>query len=104
MKRILLLVLMTPIFVHAEFYSGNELKENCNKPSSSFGRGLCHGYVAGIIDAGSGILFCVPSNATLGQTTDMVIKYINENPAQLHNSADRIVVSAIAKDFPCKKR
>lgn len=45
-----------------------------------------------------------PSKVTLGQMTDVVIKYMNENPAQLHKSADSIVVSAISKDFPCGKR
>ncbi len=104
MKKLLLFILIAPSFVQAQFYSGNQLKEQCNKATGSYGRGVCHGYVAGINDAGGDILFCTPSNVTLGQITDMVIKYINENPAQLHNSADRIVISAISKDFPCNKR
>jgi alanine-alpha-ketoisovalerate/valine-pyruvate aminotransferase len=40
----------------------------------------------------------------LQQAVDIVKKYINENPAQLHKSADTIVTMAIAKDFPCKKK
>ena len=104
MRKILLFTLLIPSFVHAGFYSGNELKEQCNKPTGSYNRGICHGYVASTIDMGEDLLFCPPSKVTLGQMTDVVIKYMNENPAQLHKSADSIVVSAISKDFPCGKR
>lgn len=103
MKKILFVTLLIPSFVHAGFYSGNELKEQCNKTTGSYNRGICHGYVSAVIDIGDNILFCLPGNVTLGQMSDLVIKYMNENPAQLHKSADSIAVSAISKDFPCKK-
>jgi hypothetical protein len=104
MKRILFLVLMTPFFVKAEFYSGNEIKSRCNEPKGSYLEAICFGYVSGVIDTNSGVFVCPPSSVTLQQAVDIVKKYINENPAQLHKSADTIVTMAIAKDFPCKKK
>jgi|LauGreDrversion4_2_1035121.scaffolds.fasta_scaffold973333_2 hypothetical protein len=87
------------------FYTGNELRTKCNSEiKGSFERGECYGFIAGVVEAQSGVFVCLPSGVTLGQVTEMVKKYINENPAQLHKSGDIIVNSAIIKDFPCRKK
>jgi len=104
MKKLVFLALMAPFFVNAEFYSGNEIKSRCNESKGSFLEGLCYGYITGVIDSHSSVFVCPPATVTAQQAVDMVRKYITENPAQLHKSADTIVTMAIAKDFPCKKK
>ncbi len=105
MKKLLIATILLTLSAqsNAEFYSGNELKTKCND-SNAFEKGLCMGYIAAVIDAYSGLYICPPSNSTLGQSTDMVKKYMSDNPSQLHRSADVIVTSAMSKDFPCKKK
>jgi alanine-alpha-ketoisovalerate/valine-pyruvate aminotransferase len=90
--------------VSAEFYSGNEIKSRCNEPKGSYLEAICFGYVSGVIDSNSNSYVCPAPSITVQQAADIVKKYINENPAQLHKPADFIVTLAIAKDFPCKKK
>lgn len=88
---------------HADFYTGNKLKSLCNS-QNYVESSVCIGYTVGITDSFSGYLFCPPAEVTAGQLVEMVKKYMNENPAKLHEPSSSIVVDAIKKDFPCKKK
>lgn len=89
------------------FFNGNNLLEMCTGS-----RAMCTGYVAGVSDLASvqnlikdskltqGI--CQPPEVTTGQITDIVIKYLQETPAERHGAASILVVLALTKAFPCR--
>jgi hypothetical protein len=85
--------------VHAEFWDGNRLLDRMNGGIAEQMQAL--GYVMGISDMGQGTLHCPPPNATAGQMEDIVKRYLNNNPAVRHLSADTIVNRALALVFPC---
>ncbi len=64
------------------------------------------GYTIGVADSNS-FLICAPGGpggVTQGQFTDIVKKYLNDNPAQLHRDADVLVLDALTQAFPCPKK
>ena len=84
---------------HAEFWDGNRLLDRMNGGIAEQMQAL--GYVMGISDMGQDTLHCPPPNATAGQMEDIVKRYLNNNPAVRHLSADTIVNRALALVFPC---
>jgi hypothetical protein len=93
----------------ADYYSGNKLLEYCNPNSAR--RDICTGYVAGTrgaidtwkiwenIDSG----ICVPKEVSLGQSIQVVVKYLEANPGKLHLSASSNVLNAFIETYPCEK-
>jgi len=87
------------------FTNGNELhkwmtewgKENGSRHST----GLFRGYVSGVVDTGNSILFCTGRGVTRGQYTDIVAKFLSNNPELWNNSASSIVIKALETAFPC---
>ena len=71
---------------------------------------MCMGYHRGVIEA-RGIwetvskfkTICLPDGVTDDQTIRVVVKYLNENPANLHTTAAALVMVALKEAFPCKK-
>lgn len=102
-KRIFILLLLSCGLANAQFMSGNQLKDHCNKADNLVSAGLCMGYVEGVADANS-FLFCTPPGVTVGQIRDVVKKYLNDNPAQLHKPGDDLATEALRSAFPCAKR
>jgi hypothetical protein len=118
------LFLSTP--TNADFFDGNELLEMCKQRSV-----FISGYVSGAIDKarqdqatimtaiGDGVVasvgdksaaalylsignFCLPQEATVRQVTDMVCLYLNNKPAERHESGATLVVRVLAEGFPCR--
>ncbi|WP_156897031.1 Rap1a/Tai family immunity protein [Ferrimonas kyonanensis] len=46
--------------------------------------------------------FCVPSQVTAGQLVRVVVKYLEENPSQLHIHEGFLISTALATSYPCK--
>ncbi len=73
--------------------------------------GYCIGFVTGMIGAaniynefGEGRkIYCVPKNATWKQTTQIIIKYLEDNPAELNSSDVFVTTVALKNAFPCNK-
>jgi len=63
------------------FYSGNALWNECSG-DNAFQSGLCMGFVAGISDAMSiaAIKACFPPGVTVGQTADVVKRFLGQHP------------------------
>ena len=87
------------------FVSGNQLLAlRGDKGSVSL-------YVAGVMDRDSGydalggpsagLSYCVPSEVTLRQATDVLIRYLDERPAERHKAAAYLVRAALIAAFPC---
>jgi hypothetical protein len=64
----------------------------------------CLGYVAGVSDALTveGIRhYCLPFRSDAGDITEVVAKYLDEHPDDLHMSAYTLVVQSLASAYPC---
>jgi hypothetical protein len=88
------------------FYTGNEIYERCGAPPDTPQMALCSGYVAGVADAmNSAHMVCIPPNANMsvGQVTDLVAKYLRENPMLRVLPGLFPVAVALGTAFPCKK-
>lgn len=118
---------LSPLASNADtdFESGRILLKNCNEylkiedggtsPEYIFGAGRCLGLVRGVIDAAavlksmaaekgksSADIFCVPDGISTDQGVRVVIKYLTENPAKLHQRGTILTVSALMEAFPCE--
>ncbi len=47
--------------------------------------------------------FCLPDGVTPNQTVRVVVKWLEDHPAQLHESAVELVLGALKENFPCHK-
>lgn len=118
--KYLFLALVIPSAAFCEVYNGNELHQLCLQDRA-------HQYIAGHIDKAEqdavGMLilsadakgdmvetvrkivkgYCLPPKATLGQATDVVCKYIKENPKDRTKPATVMVGLALNEAFPCSK-
>ncbi|HBS4030066.1 MULTISPECIES: Rap1a/Tai family immunity protein [Klebsiella] len=106
-------LLLTP--VEAKFYDGQQLYQYAQEykkaeqggrrtPDNQLQAGVFMGYVASMIDAygaEGAQVFCQP-NGRLQTYTDVVYKYLNDNPDQRVNSAESLVIAAMQVSFRCK--
>jgi hypothetical protein len=78
----------------------------------------CLAYVMGVIDdrfsfrideiASTGTFdsakyFCFPHGVTPDQAARVVVKWLGDHPARLHEDAVKLVVDALKENFPCRK-
>ena len=85
-----------------EFMSGNDLYGHCSS-AVYVDRGICHGYVIGVVDILSQRVICVPDDATAGQAEDIVRQWLEGHPEVRHLAAEGLVALALSEAFPCKK-
>ena len=86
----------------ATFVTGNDLLRECKSQV----RLLALGYTAGVADLMESFrtnMICIPKEATVGQLTDVICQYIEQNPGLRHENADYLALSALGDTFPCKK-
>lgn len=89
------------------FLTGNDLLARCET-----NRSACINYVLGVSDAlsffedagASKSFICTTTNVTAGQMTDVVIKYLKDNPAVRNQGAAGLTWSALTDAFPCPKK
>jgi hypothetical protein len=92
------------------YTTGHDLMEQCTTQNKyGFFEGVCLGYVIGIADsmiAGNtinGYRACLPSDASLGQLKDVVVKWLTNNLEKRNLAANRLVAAAFHDAFPCPK-
>jgi hypothetical protein len=108
----MLLAFVATTYAHAQlvqFYTGNSLMEKCESDNTWM---LCLGYISGIADAMETVehienlpvewSFCVPKEVTNFQLRKVVMKHMEENPADQHYGASGIVREALHNAFPCR--
>jgi len=117
-----ILVLLVATEVRAEL-DGNELLRRCDSivkqldgkqlgADEQMGADFCAGYLIGFSDSHSietliqsTPYFCFPPQGIeVAQQVRIVVKYLKDNPAILHESARTSVAIALAKAFPCKTK
>jgi hypothetical protein len=95
----------------ADMYSANFMIAGCrlllqpdlpNTSKEAFYIGQCTGVIEGLIYAASGVV-CLPVGATQGQAIHVVVKYIDDRPARLHENFKPLALEALQAAWPCKK-
>ena len=96
-----------PTQAASSFHSGSGLLERCESKDPSL-LGMCLGFTVGVADSFdcqrillSGYRWQSPRDVTAGQVQKVVVKYLNENPEELHLAAGSLVAAALSKAFPC---
>lgn len=109
--------------------TGNDLLKRCSHAVAAIDdeqelrgtKGLdatfCFGYITGVRDAAESyqvfdhsvkkqetfVRFCTPEGGmNNGQTVRIVVKYLKDNPAKLHERAEWLILDALRDAFPCK--
>ena len=85
--------------------TGNQLKDNADygeKDPRSYSQGYFLGYVAGVADETTTKL-CIPKGVTRTQIAEVVRKYLQDHPAELHLDPNVLVLKAIRTAWPCKR-
>lgn len=107
-KIILALLLSSLSKISAASNTGNDLAEMCISD-----RTVCKIFIIGMvrgIESTSLIyskmneekpFFCIPPRVTNGQLAEIVIKYIKDNPKDLHKPASFLSTDAIETAYPC---
>ncbi|UWR10889.1 Rap1a/Tai family immunity protein [Sulfitobacter mediterraneus] len=127
MKKLLLTVAVMASPAFAENDSGNTLYAACSHMNgeATVQAGYCIGYLTGVWEGmklGASLPFmlegensltkleetsnqllrvCMPSDVERGQMVDVVIKYLDENPADRHGPARMLTWLALLDAFPC---
>jgi len=72
--------------------------------------GFCLGYMAGVTETAriwqlgtERQAYCLPEAAENDQLIRVTIKYLEDNPAELHKNASLLVQVALVEAFPCKE-
>jgi hypothetical protein len=111
MRGVLVLVLGVAISTPASagFISGNELLQSCTSGGKNAedyqNRAECRGYVQGVADELSATqkkfreCMDAKSGVTAGQTVDVVVKYLQDNPAKRNFTAASLATVALMEAF-----
>ena len=98
----------------ASALTGTELRNICqvaarNSTDTSLELAVgmqCQGFVEAIVTVGRRLRepnrFCAPDGVTVGQAINVLVKYLNENPAQLHHGGELLAITAFNEAWPCK--
>lgn len=92
-------------------YSGGQMLEGCELWFSSGRRaektlimsGMCMGVVATVVAYKDKASFCMPEGSDYVQGLRVLLKYLNDNPAELHEELYVLVERAFGKAWPCKR-
>jgi hypothetical protein len=102
MKKLLASLLFVPCMASAEFMSGNNLYSKMN---GDFGdKMLALGFVQGVFDVYVNVTICPPNNITVGQVSDMVRGYFDNNPSIRHKTAESLINQALKQAWPCSSQ
>jgi hypothetical protein len=119
MKKLALLLVIASIFgaspLMAEgFINGNELLDHCvqaqdKEKLSSHDTGHCFGFISGVTDLYDILIsemivkpaYCPPPNVSLIQMVNIVVKYLEAHPENLHYSGSSLAIRAYVEAFPC---
>ena len=109
--------LLCGFLASVQAYNGNQLLEGCTayldknfvgKVEDTVAVGICVGYLTGVLDAldtwqaseGRRVV-CLPKPWDINQIVRIVVKYLENNPEDLHYRADAAVLFAVKAAFPC---
>ena len=101
MRRALIILALCATSARAEFLDGNKLLADMN--GTQMRQMSAIGYVMGASDALTTVTVCMPDGVTVGQAHDIVKRYLEDNAAIRHLSADSLVNRALSRVWPCQR-
>jgi hypothetical protein len=106
------LLAVTPARAEVDKASANYILPHCTANAGSTPKGSAEealwdlwieGYCSGIINAlGKTVTACIPDEATTGQARKVIVKYISDRPARMHESFISLAIEALTSAWPCK--
>jgi|HubBroStandDraft_2_1064218.scaffolds.fasta_scaffold48379_5 hypothetical protein len=97
------------------FFTGNDLLRHCEHSDAS-SSARCMGYIVGAVDMIGGLQsssdrsgdemwrfrsVCFPKQMDVNQVTDVVVKFLKENPEKRHQPASMLITIALIKAWGC---
>ena len=126
MKKLIYCAVFYSVFMNSLAIDGNDYVGFCKtylevygdgetvsgKPEDFLAAGVCMGYTRGVLEALDSLqkiafvpqFFCIPAEAPDNQLYRVALKYLEDNPAELHGSANELLVVAFGKAFPCEPK
>ena len=119
-KAVLLLVAFLAFPVSAQaMLTGNDLLLECRRQESAGSRAYCLGLIVGAAQAAGLVRSiapqpipgepdfstfggCIPDGVTFGQTRDIVVRFMEQNPAKRHEDFVFLVLEALRRAYPCR--
>ena len=89
--------------------SANDYMPGCrsfesDKLGDPYLSGFCIGTISTLASVGPAFLnICMPGTATIGQAIRIVVRYIDGQPARLHESFVVLATEALRAAWPCKR-
>ena len=94
-----------PAFGQENTNSANWVMPGCLGASTSFRQGVCSGAVNSLVMVGrvlpDELRFCAPEEATNTQTVKVVVAYIQQFPARMHEPFTVLAIEALRRAWPC---
>ncbi len=93
------------------FMSGDKLLAYCtNEDDGSKDRGICEGYLAGLVDAATTIKswrrgdvgICIPNDASPFFLRNSILAWGDKNPNDLQTAASAIALNIFREAYPCR--
>ncbi len=104
----LLLCVSSPVFAQntGAFGTGNLFQETCGKArnASNVRTAMCVGYIQGVREAGILLQqksYCAPGGATNSQFYDVLLEYLQKNPADRHLPTVLLLTLSAQEAWPC---
>jgi hypothetical protein len=63
--------------------------------------GMCIGAVRTMLHFGSALGSCAPAAASVSRTIRVVVYYIDQRPARLHERFEDLALEALQQEWPC---
>lgn len=102
-RALLFLLLLLPLPALAESHTGQTLLTDLQS-SNSATQMLALGYVRGVTETYNNMgMLCVPVGATVGQSTAMVKKYLEDHPESWNTAATILVFDSLNQHWACPK-
>lgn len=90
-------------------YTGGKLYIHCKSFASgdisaafAFEKGVCVATINAFMAANKFLNFCPPNSANNMQALMFVLRYMENNPQQMHADYTNIVYSALSQAWPCR--
>lgn len=99
-----------PALSEPDYESGNFWLKRC-EASDDYEQSACIWFVNGFFNGvhgqaaagGGSIPYCKPDSVTYGQSRDIWVKYMRDNPASRHKPGGLLLMISLLNAFPCPK-